>query len=223
MAQVSNDTAVPTWTAVDLVHRFGAIPLGRVVHDPAPGTATVADVVRLDDHEDRLCELIDGTLVEKTMGYYESHLAFQLGILLGTFMNEAKLGIVAGADGMMQIFPDQVRIPDVSFISWEHLKDSGFPENPVPHMAPTLAVEVISKSNTAEEMDRKLGEYFEAGTQLVWYVYPKQRQVKVYSSPTEVTTLKETDTLTGGDLLPGLTIDLKAFFTLPTAGDSDAG
>ncbi|NOZ38705.1 MAG: Uma2 family endonuclease [Planctomycetes bacterium] len=221
MAQLSDFTST-TWTAVDLVHRFGAIPLDRVVHDPAPGTATVADVVRLDDHENRLCELIDGTLVEKTVGVYESFLAIQIGTLLNLFVTQAKLGIVAGADGMMQIFPDQVRIPDVSFISWEHLKDSGFPDNPAPFMAPTLAVEIISRSNTAKEMDRKLGEYFEAGTQQVWYVYPKPREVKVYSSPTNVTTLGENDTLTGGELLPGLSIDLKAFFTLPTESDAAA-
>lgn len=218
MAQLSDYTS--TWTAVDLVHRFGAIPLDRVVHDPAPGTATIADVVRLDDHENRLCELIDGTLVEKAMGVYESFLACQLITLLNNYVTKAKIGIILGADGMMQLFPEQVRIPDVSFISWEHLKGSGFPDNPVPHMAPTLAVEVISKSNTVKEMDRKLGEYFEAGTQLVWYVYPQKREVMVYTSANDVTTLGETDTLTGGDVLPGLTIDLQSFFTLPTAGDA---
>ena len=220
MAQVSNYTSFPSWTAVDLVHRYGAIPLARVVDDPAPGEALVADVVRLDDHENRLCELIDGTLVEKTMGVYESFLACQLIALFHDCLEKNKLGIVLGEAGMMQISPDQVRIPDVSFISWEQLKDSGFPENPVPLMAPTLAVEIISKSNTVEEMDRKLGEYFEAGTQLVWYVYPKQREVRVYTSATDVTTLGETDTLTGGDLLSGFSLDLKAFFTLPTGGDT---
>jgi len=215
MAQLSNSTSA--WTVADLFLRFGAIPLHRVVNDPAPGTATIDDVVRLDDHHDRLCELIDGTLVEKTVGVYESYLAIQMSTLLNLFVTQAKLGIVAGEGGMMQISPDQVRIPDVSFISWDDLKDSGFPEDPAPHMAPTLAVEVISKSNTAKEMERKLGEYFEAGSQLVWYVYPIEREVKVYTSPTEVTVLKEFDTLTGGELLPGLTIDLKAFFAPPTA------
>jgi len=214
MAQVGSDAS--TWTAVDLVHRFGAIPLHRVVRDPAPGTATVADVVQLNDHEDRLCELIDGTLVEKTMGAFESFLAVRLISLLNTFVEQAKLGIVLGEAGMMQLFPEQVRIPDASYISWKQLEGSGFPEKPVPLMAPDLAVEVISKSNTQQEMDRKLGEYFEAGVRLVWYVYPNQRQVIVYTSPTDATTLGETDTLTGGEVLTGLSIDLKEFFTLPT-------
>ncbi|NOY30862.1 MAG: Uma2 family endonuclease, partial [Planctomycetes bacterium] len=99
---------------------------------------------------------------------------------------------------------------------------SGFPENPVPLMAPDLAVEVISKSNTPKEMDRKLGEYFEAGVRLVWYIYPNERQVQAYTSPTDPIVLGEADMLTGGDVLPGLSIDLKAFFTLPTAGDGAA-
>ncbi len=55
------------WTAVDLVERFGDIPLSRIVRDPPPGTATEQDVIDLDGHQDRLCELVDGTLVEKTV------------------------------------------------------------------------------------------------------------------------------------------------------------
>ena len=70
----ATDTTATAWTAVDLVERFGAIPLNRVVQNPPPGTATEQDVIDLDDHEDRLCELVDGTLVEKTVGAYESYL-----------------------------------------------------------------------------------------------------------------------------------------------------
>lgn len=215
MAQVDSNASI--WTAVDVVHRFGAIPLDRILRNPAPGTATVADVVRLDEHEDRLCELIDGTLVGKTMGYYESYLALRIGMLLSAFVNEANLGIVAGADGMLQILPEQVRIPDASFVSWDRLKGSRFPHDPAPLLAPDLAVEIISKSNTKQEMDRKLHEYFEAGAKMVWYVYPGDRKIEVYDSPTEVSTLSETDELTGGEVLPGLSIDLKTYFTLPQA------
>ena len=58
-----------------------------------PGTATEQDVIRLDDHEDRLCELIDGTLVEKTMGYEESAIAMQIGALLGALSGRGSLGL----------------------------------------------------------------------------------------------------------------------------------
>lgn len=211
MAQVT-DHSTPAVTIGVLFDRFGDIPIHRIVRDPAPGTATVEDVVRLDDRHDRICELVDGTLVEKPMGFWESQLAYRLGLSLGNYLAQTDLGIATGADGMMQISPNQVRIPDVSFISWEDLKGSGYPEQAAPNMPATLAVEVISDSNTPREMERKLGEYFESGSKLVWYVYPKTKEVKVYASPTEVTVLKETDTLTGGDLLPGLTIALKQLF-----------
>ena len=66
---------------------------------PPPGTATEKDVTELDDHADRLCELIDGVLVEKTMGYKESFLAVEIGSYSRTFLDTHDLGIVLGADG----------------------------------------------------------------------------------------------------------------------------
>ncbi|MCE5268992.1 MAG: hypothetical protein LLG00_14035, partial [Planctomycetaceae bacterium] len=60
------------WTIADVLTHLGGIPPERVRLFPPPGTATEKDVEELDDHADRLCELIDGVLVEKTMGYKES-------------------------------------------------------------------------------------------------------------------------------------------------------
>lgn len=205
------------WTAADLVERFGPILLSRVVSNPKPGTATVEDVVRLDAHEDRLCELIDGVLLEKTMGFIESQLTNQLIALLTIFVNEKKLGITAGEAGMLQLFPGQVRIPDISFLSWERLEGSGYPDEAAPLFAPDLAVEVLSRSNTAREMQRKLAEYFEAGVRLVWYIEPRAKTVTVYTSLEESTVLGEADTLTGGEVLPGLEIDLKELFIVSSA------
>jgi Uma2 family endonuclease len=219
MAQVIRPKTA-SWTAEDLTSRFGAIPLNRIIWDPAPGTATVEDVVFFDDHRDQLCELIDGTLVRKAGGLYESYLAVQIITLLHTYVSAKDFGIVAGESGMMQLFPDEVRIPDVSFISHARLANSGFPEAAAPHMAPELAVEVISRSNTREEMNRKVKEYFEAGTKAVWYVYPKTRKVVVYSSPKSFTELSEDDTLDAGAVLPGFTLELKDLFAKP-AGLSD--
>lgn len=69
-------TDVPAnWNVADLQERLGGIPLGRICLVPPPGCASEEDVIRLHDHERRLCELQDGILVEKTMGWYESILA----------------------------------------------------------------------------------------------------------------------------------------------------
>ncbi len=87
------------WTAVDLVERLGAIPLNRVRTNPAPGSATERDVIEVHDRENRLYELLDGTLLEKTVGNYESYLAGVLIQLLGAFVQQKGLGIVMPPDG----------------------------------------------------------------------------------------------------------------------------
>lgn len=210
-------TKTSAWTAADLVDRFGPILLARVVWNPAPGEGAIEDVVRLNDHEKRHCELIDGVIVEKTMGFIESLLASQFITILTAFVKEKKLGVVAGEAGMLQLFPDQVRIPDVCFVSWANLENSGFPEEAAPLMAPDLAVEVISPGNTQREMERKLEEYFEAGVRLVWYVEPREKKVTVYTRPDAAVVLGEADQLTGGEVLPGLVIELKELFAAPKA------
>ena len=78
MAQIT-EPATDTWTAADLVQRFGAVPLRRVRPDPPPGSASESDVVEIHDREDRLYELVDGVLLEKAVGTYESYLAGLLG------------------------------------------------------------------------------------------------------------------------------------------------
>lgn len=215
MSHVGDTTAVQ-WTAVDLVERFGAISLDRVVHDPPPGTATEDDVIFLDDHRDRLCELVDGTLVEKTMVFYESLLALYLGELLNSFVRKNRLGIVAGESGIMRLAPGLVRIPDVAFISWARLPDGRVPHVSIADFAPDLAVEIISRGNTRQEMERKLRDYFAAGTRLVWYVYHEpKREVRVYTSPKEYTTIGENETLDGGAVLPGFQLPLAELFAEP--------
>lgn len=203
------------WTLADLYHRFGAIPFLRIRQHPAPGTATVEDVIQIHVREDRLCELVDGILVEKAMGYYESVIACLIIRILVEFVESHKLGIVAGEAGMMQLAPDLVRIPDVSFISWDRLPNQRVPRDPIPHLAPDLAVEVLSKSNSKREMDEKLDDYFASGVRLVWFVDPEKKTVRVYLSRHESRLLGETETLDGGDVLPGLTLPIREIFATP--------
>jgi Uma2 family endonuclease len=209
-----------TWTAVDLAARFGPIPLCRIRSNPPPGTAREEDVIEIHDHEDRLYELVDGVLVEKTVGTYEAYLALFLGSLLRNYVAEHHLGIVLGADGMMRLAPGLVRIPDVSFISWDRLPGRTVPRTAIAELAPDLAVEVVSRSNTAKEMDRKLADYFAAGVRLVWYVYPTARQVAVYSARDQHVLVREEESLTGGDVLPGFRLSLRELFAEPGPKES---
>ncbi len=213
---MTTEPCVGTWTAVDLAARFGPIPLHRIRPDPPPGTASEEDVVRIHDHEDRLYELVDGVLVEKAMGTYESYLAGVLLRHLGNFVTDHNLGIVLPPDGMMRLAPGLVRIPDVSFISWDRLSGGEVLHAAIAPIAPDLAVEVISRGNTVEEMEDKLVEYFTAGVRLVWYLYPIPREVKVYSARDQCVIRGEKHTLTGGDVLPGFSLSVRKLFAEPS-------
>src|SRR5262249_45123031 len=143
-------------TLADLRERLGGIALERIWFHPAPGTAAEKDVIEAEARENRLCELVDGTLVEKAMGFEESRIAIELEYLVKAYLRQNDLGICVGADGMMRIAPGLVRIPDVSFISWDRLPGRESPPEPLPDLAPDLAVEVLSEGNTRLEMARKV-------------------------------------------------------------------
>ncbi|AGA24922.1 Uma2 family endonuclease [Singulisphaera acidiphila] len=200
------------WTVADLFERFGPIPFRRIRQFPAPGTGTEKDVIDLRDRERRLFELVDGVLVEKAVGVQESYLAILIAALLGEFAARGDLGMVLGADGMARLVPGLVRIPDVSFISWDRLPGRQVPLAPILEVAPDLAVEVLSPSNTSQEMERKLLEYFEAGVRLVWYVDPAPRTVRVFTAPGQCLVLGEDQAIDGHPVLPGLSIPIRPLF-----------
>jgi Uma2 family endonuclease len=105
-----------------------------------------------------------------------------------------------------------VRIPDLSFLSWERLPGRRIPKQPILGLAPDLAVEVLSPGNTGAEMALKVREYFLAGIRLVWLVDPHKRLVRAYTAPDQFVRLTEQDSLDGGDVLPGLQLPVKRIF-----------
>ncbi|HTU90656.1 MAG TPA: Uma2 family endonuclease [Gemmataceae bacterium] len=199
-------------TLADLLDRLGGVPPDRIRFRPFPGTATVQDVIEVQRQEGKLCELVEGVLLEKAVGYGESRLAVFLAGLFNAFVIPRNLGIVTGPDGTVELMPDLVRIPDVAFTSWNHLPGRRSPTAPIPRLAPTLAVEVLSRSNTPGELAAKRQDYFAAGVQLVWEIDPTTRTVAVYVSPTQSTTLKPGDSLDGGTALPGFTLPVRELF-----------
>jgi Uma2 family endonuclease len=205
-------TAPPTPTLEDLLEQLGGIPPSRVLLRPAPGQATEADVIEIQEREDRLCELVDGVLVEKPTGYRESILAVAIGAILRAYVIPRNLGLVSGTDGMMRLFPGLVRIPDVAFASWDRFPNRRVPTEPIPDLAPDLAIEVLSQSNTAAETARKRREYFAAGVRLVWLVDPATRRAMIYRADGTVETLDESQPLDGGDVLPGFALPLRDLF-----------
>jgi Uma2 family endonuclease len=212
MATASVSATRTIATLADLLDQLGDIPPERVRARPLPGTATEQDVIDVEARENRLCELVDGVLVEKATGFYESRLAVVLVYLLESYLEKNNRGIVVGADGTIRLMPGLIRIPDVSFVSWKRLPSHELPSEPIPDLVPDLAVEVLSESNTTAEMRRKVREYFEAGVRLVWLLDPETRQVTVHTSPARTRIVREHQTLDGGRVLPGFELPLRQWF-----------
>lgn len=203
----------PLETMADLLDLLGHIPPERIRMQPPPGMATEADVLAaLAEPRKRLCELIDGILVEKAMGYTESILEIFLAEILNAFVRAKNLGLVSGASGLMRLWPGRIRIPDIAFISWDRLPNRQRPIEPIPDISPDLAIEVLSATNTPAEMRQKREDYFDAGVQLVWEVDPRARTVSAYTAADESQVLTENDTLDGGSVLPGFALPLRELF-----------
>ncbi|WP_439623540.1 Uma2 family endonuclease [Gemmata sp.] len=207
-------------TIAEVQERLGHVPESRILTYPAPGTATVKDLLDTSVTGDRLVELVEGILVEKAMGFREGGLALQIGALIKLFLWQHNIGYAAGADGMIRFKLDLVRMPDVSFIRWDSVENPQEIVNPTGaflEYPPDLAVEVLIPSNTRKEMAIKLSEYAKAGVKLVWYVDPERKEVDVYPKGSEKRkkTFTLADTLDGGDVLPGFTLPVAKIFEDP--------
>ncbi len=145
-------------------------------------------------------ELVEGEIVEYMRPTPEhGEITLNLGSMLRAWNQEHKAGR-AGTDGgfILGRNPDKVRGPDVWFVSNERI-----PENTQRfwEVAPDLVAEIISPSDTANVIKGKLNDYFAAGTQVVWLVYPLYREVEVYVTSGKTVILGQTDTLESPVLL----------------------
>ena len=212
MSTTSSDAPATEWTAADVQARLGGIPLNRIRTYPAPGTATETDILEAEARSDRIFEIVDGILVEKAIGSYESLLAVRIIHALCSYLESNNVGIVLGEAGMLAFLPGQVRVPDVSLIRWERIPGGQLPQERIYTLAPDLAVEVLSPSNTEAEMQRKLHEYFSAGARLVWYITPETRTARAYTAPDQWQDHGPGESLSGGDVLPGFILSLDKLF-----------
>lgn len=204
-------------TIADVQERLGHIPEARILSFPAPGTATVQDLLDRFITGDFPHELVDGILVQKVCGWGKSLVSTRIGVLVSVFIDAVNLGVAAGAKGPIRLRPNLVRVPDLSFVRWDSVDDPSEIENPAGaflEVPPDLAVEVLSPSNTRREMEIKLAEYAKAGVRLVWYVDPEREEVDVYvgGDPKSKTTLGTDNTLDGGDVLPGFAVKVGRIF-----------
>lgn len=161
----------------------------------------------------RRYELVDGELVEMSpTGGEHGGLAIWLGSLLVPFIRARGLGRVVGTDTgfILSTNPDRVRALDIGFLSRERWPGP-LPKKFIP-IAPDLAVEVVSPGDTASEIQEKVIEYLQAGTRLVWVLYPSNRTVNVFPTDGAPRLLDIHGVLDGGDVLPGFQLSVRELF-----------
>lgn len=135
----------------------------------------------------------------------------ELGRWIGNFAEPRKLGFILGEDGPYRLPNAEIRVPDVSFVPSDRLKLAQLKREAILTVVPDLGFEIISRGNPRSEMDRKLRDYFDAGIRLVWYIYPRKREVHVFTS-TDRRIFHENIVVDGGQVLPGFTLLLTQFF-----------
>ena len=181
----------------------------NVYSSSTPHTPVTADeLLRIPDDGWRY-ELLRGRLLrDPPAGAEHSWLGVTLGASLRDFVHAANLGFVFGADCGFKIAtdPDTVRAPDVAFVAAARLP-AGPPPGYVP-FAPDLAVEIVSPSDRMSDITRKVIDYLDAGTRLVWVIDPSTRTAAVHRGRGDVLMLREDDMLVGGDVLPGFRLPL---------------
>ncbi|MCE2470458.1 MAG: Uma2 family endonuclease [Anaerolineae bacterium] len=173
------------------------------------------DLVDAPEYQDCVLELVEGVLIEMSKpkrihGVVVAELTFRLT----SYVKENDLGEVASGDAGFVLDRnsfgrDTVRGLDIAFLS--NSRELGPPDFSWYEIGPDLAVEVISPSNTAGDIHLKVMQLFNAGTRLVWLVYPESRTVVAHTSDGAVT-LHENDALSGGDVLPGFEIRVGDIF-----------
>ncbi len=212
-----DEVAVSLRTLEDLLNDLGGILPSRVRLSPPVGEANEESLLA---PQGRYCELVDGTLVEKGMGYFESRLASILFAIIESWLAQNDIGYAMADGAMTRLQHGLVRVPDACFIRWDRVGSQEVPQDPICGIVPNLAVEVVSRTNTRAEIDRKRREYFEAGVELVWIVYPVTITIEVWTTPRDCHLVGIDDTLDGGSVLPGFTLSIREWFQRAKRGQS---
>jgi len=181
-----------------------------MVHETLILTATQFDewVMRTENVEWDF-ELINGEIVEKMVSYQKSsRFAARLLALIDNYAMHHETGWVTDAQGGYMVGTERY-IPDAAYVSAARQPNpSEAAYNP---LAPDLAVEVISPTDSYKDVSRKVTHYRAANT-IVWVALPDEQEIEVHIPGAPVRVLKINDTLDGGSLLPGFAVPLTTIF-----------
>lgn len=163
---------------------------------------------------DGKAELVRGELrVTPPGGGPHGVAASNLVFMLTAHVRQKGLGrIFADGTGYQLLrLPHTVRVPDASYVKADRLPEQGIGPG-LMQLAPDLAVEVLSPSETASELEEKLDDYIAAGTPLIWVIDPVRRTVMIVAADAPVRWLREGETFDGGLVIPGFSCAVSDIF-----------
>jgi Uma2 family endonuclease len=170
---------------------------------------------RLPDESAWRTELVRGRVVrEPAAGFEHGRLAATVAVLLSRFVEERRLGVVVGAETgfVLADAPPVVRAPDAAFVAAARLPVGTTAIKGFARLAPDLAVEIVSPSNTAAEIRDKVRDYLAAGVRLVWVLRPRDGTITVSRPGTRARVRRAGHVLDGQDVLPGFGVAVAEVF-----------
>jgi len=171
---------------------------------------TVEEFEKLPRHEGVYLELTQGELIQRTPGRLRhNRVRDKIAFSLRQFVEVNRLGEIV-IETEFQLSPDTVRIPDAAFVTAEHIQQVD-PDRPLT-VPPALVIEVVSPTDLAADLLKKVEQYLAAGAFSVWVIYPNVREAHVFQKNQQPRVLREPESLTEETLLPGFTITLATVF-----------
>jgi len=208
------------WPRLRAEHSLdGERSFGMPAHDIEEAIMDATTIMTIDqlmcsDLADERVELIAGVVYRMTpAGGRHGLVCSNVLIILGQYVRERSLGALFTPDTgfLLRRAPDTLRCPDVAFVSTARLAEYGIGPGMMT-APPDLAVEILSPSNSARYMNDKIRDYFDAGVRLVWVIDPGARTVTRWAPGEAIRTALESDTIDGGEVVPGLSCAVASFF-----------
>jgi Uma2 family endonuclease len=191
-----------------------------MVVQPDVKLITEAELMALGS--DARVEVVDGEIVEMApVGMLHQFVGGNIHDPLKAFVKEHDLGYVF-YDGLIYLLDRNAthlrgaRVPDVSFVRKGVLPKGWNIERPFPG-APTLAIEIVSPDDDAEDLLKRTRDYLRAGSEQVWIAYPSEREVHQHKRGADTVRVyaKDEDVIDVEGLFPGLSLTIGSIFALP--------
>jgi Uma2 family endonuclease len=177
-----------------------------------PKLMTVDELAVMPDGE--RYELNHGRLVEREMNATSGYVAGKIFRKLDEHCERSQLA-VAFIDGVgFTLRPDEVdllRKPDASVVLKSRLPGGQIPDSRF-GLSPDLAVEVLSPSDVAYDVQVKIQDYLDAGTKVVWLAKPQTKRITVYRPDGTEVTFGPNDEITAEEVLPGFRMTVRDVF-----------